>query len=93
MSIWHIDQLNTPLGTVDIGLIKDDSNELVSRRGPRLELPSLGENLADTVAHARTATKANSETTDTIPVESILGSCTAPEILSLSPFPRSGPAC
>ena len=72
--IWHIDQLNTPLGSVDIGLIRDEANDLAPRRGPRPELPPHGENLADTVAHARTSTQATSETTDTTPVESILGS-------------------
>ena len=46
--------------------------------GLHLELPPLGENLADTVAHARTARQAASETTDTIPVESIPDSSTAP---------------
>ena len=58
MPIWHINHLKTPLGTVDIALIRDKANELAPRRGPRLELPPLGENLADTVAHARTATQA-----------------------------------
>ena len=32
--IWHVDQLKTLLGTVDIGLIKDEANELALRRGP-----------------------------------------------------------
>ena len=58
--IWHIDQLKTPFGTVDISLIRDEANELAPRRGPHPELPSLGENLADTVAQARTATQAAS---------------------------------
>ena len=50
--IWNIDKLNTPLGTVDIGLIRDEANVLAPRRGPHPEVPSLDENLADTVAHA-----------------------------------------
>ena len=54
--IWHIDQLKTLLGTVDISLIKDKANELSPCRGPRQELPPLGENLAETVAQTRTAT-------------------------------------
>ena len=54
MPIRHVDQLKTPLGTVDIGLIRDEANELAPRRGPRPELPPLGDNLADTVAQART---------------------------------------
>ncbi|TMW83040.1 hypothetical protein EJD97_003165 [Solanum chilense] len=74
--IWNVDQLKTPLGTVDIGLIRDEANELDPRRGPRPELPPLGDNLADTVAQALTATQA--AYTDTTPVESIPGSSTAP---------------
>ena len=54
--IWHVDQVKTPQGTVDVGLIRDEANEFAPRRGPRPELSPLGENLADTVAHARTAT-------------------------------------
>ena len=54
--IWHVDQLKTLLGTVDIGLIRDEANEFAPRRGPHLELPPLGDNLADTVAQPRTAT-------------------------------------
>ena len=50
--IYHIDQLKTLQGTVDIGLIRDEANEFAPRRGPRPELPPLGENLADMVAHA-----------------------------------------
>ena len=55
--IWHVDQLKTPLGTVDIDLIRDEANELAPRRGPHPELPPLGENQADTIVHARTATQ------------------------------------
>ena len=54
---WHVDQLKTLLGTFDIGLIRDEANELAPHRGPRPELPPLGDNLADTVAQARTATQ------------------------------------
>ena len=39
--MWNIDQLKTLLGTVDIGLIRDESNELSPRRGARPELPHL----------------------------------------------------
>ena len=49
--IWHVDKLKTPLGTVDIGLIRDDANKLAPRRGPRPNLPPLGDNLDETVAH------------------------------------------
>ena len=67
--IWHVDQIKTPLGTVDIGIIRDEANELAPRERPRQELPLLCDNLADTVAQARTATQA--ACTDTTPVESI----------------------
>ena len=40
--IWHIDQLKTPLGIVDIGPIMDEANELSPHREPRPELPPLG---------------------------------------------------
>ena len=39
--IWHVDQLKTPQGTVDVGLIRDEANELAPRRGPRPELRPL----------------------------------------------------
>ena len=67
--IRHIYQLKTPLGTVDISLIKDKANELSPCRGPRPELPPLGQNQDDTIAHAQTATQAASETTDITLVE------------------------
>ena len=72
--IWHVDQLKTPQGTVDVSLIRDEANELAPRRGPRPELPPLADDLVDTVAQARTATEAAS--TDSTPVESIPGSST-----------------
>ena len=84
MPIWHVDHLKTPLGIVDIGLIRDEANELAPRRGPHPELPPLGDNLADMVAQARTATQTAS--TDTTPVESILGSSTAPSSSRSAPF-------
>ena len=67
---------STDDGYVNIGVIRDEDNELAPRRGPRQELPPLFDNQADTVAQARTATQAAS--TDTITVESIPGSSTAP---------------
>ena len=45
--ILHVDQLKTLLDTVDIGLIRDEANELDPRRGPRPKLPPLGDNLAE----------------------------------------------
>ena len=64
--IWHIDQLKTPLGTVDIGLIRDEANDLAPHRGPHPELPHISDNLDDTITQPRTATQDAS--TNTIPV-------------------------
>ena len=89
MPIWHIYQLRTQRDTIDIGVITDEANELAPRRGTRPELPLLGDNLADTVAQARTATQAAS--TDTILVESILGSSIAPSSSRSAPFPALVP--
>ena len=89
--IWHIYQLKTPLGTVDIGLIRDEASELAPRRGPRPEVPPLGENLADTLVPSLTATQATFETTDTTLVESIPGSSTAPTSSRSAPFPALVP--
>ncbi|TMW82926.1 hypothetical protein EJD97_003840 [Solanum chilense] len=83
--IWHVDQRKTQQGTVDVDLIRDDANELAPRRGPHPELPSLADDLGDTVAQARTATQAAS--TDTTPVESIPGSSTAPRSTRTTPLP------
>ena len=55
--ICHIDKLKTLKGTVVIGLIRDEATKLAPRRGTHPEVPPFGENLADTVAHARTATQ------------------------------------
>ena len=82
--IWHVDQLKTPQGTVDVGLIRDEANELAPRRGPRPELPPLSDDLVDTVAKSRTATQAS---TDTTPVESISGSSPAPSSSRTTPLP------
>ena len=85
--IWHIYQLKTPQVYVNIGLIRDDTRELAPRRGPHPEVPPLGENLAITVAHARTATQDTSAPTDTTMVESIPGSSTAPSSSHSAPSP------
>ena len=54
--IWHVDQLKTQQSTVDVGLIRDEANEFAPRRGTHPELPPFADDLADTVAQARTAT-------------------------------------
>ena len=82
--IWHVDQLKTPQGTVDVDLIRGEANELAQHRGPCPELPPLADDLADTVAQARTATQAAS--TDNTPIESIPGSRTAPRSSRTAPL-------
>ena len=76
--IWHVDQLKTPQGTIDVGLIRDKANELAP----------LADDLADMVAQARTTTQAS---TDTTPVESIPGSSTAPSSSRTAPLPALVP--
>ena len=78
-------------GSVDIDLIRDKANELAPRRGPRQELPPLGENLIVTVAHARMDAQAASENTDTTSIEYIPGSSTAPSSSRSAPFPALVP--
>ena len=85
--ILHIDHLKSPLGTIDIGHIRDEANGLAPHTGSRPELPSLGENLADMVAQARTATEDASKTTETTPVEFIPASSTAPISSHSAPLP------
>ena len=57
--------------------------------GPRPKLPPLGDNLDDTVVQPHTALQAAS--TDTIPVESIPGSSTAPSSSRSAHFPALVP--
>ena len=85
--IWNVDQLKTPEGTVDVGLIRDEANELAPRRGPRPELPPLADDLADSVAQAAT----HAASTDTSPVESIPGCSTAPSSSRTAPLPAVAP--
>ena len=65
----------------------DEANEFDPHRGPHPDVPPIGENLADTVAHARTATQATSATTNTTPVESIPSSSIAPSSSRSAAFP------
>ncbi|MFV1207871.1 hypothetical protein QML09_29465, partial [Klebsiella pneumoniae] len=57
MPIWHVDQLKTPQGTVDVGLIRDEVNKLAPRRGPHPELPPLADDFGDTIAQASIVTQ------------------------------------
>ena len=84
VAIWHIGQLKTPQGTVDVGLIRYEDNELAPCRGPCPELPPLADDLNDTVVQTRTTTQAAS--TDTTPVESFPGSSTVPSSSRTAPL-------
>ena len=92
MPIWYIDQIKTPLGTIDIGLIRDKANVLALRRRPRPKVPTLGENLADIVEKAQAATHSTLELTATTPVESIPGGSPTLSSSSSTPPPLS-PIC
>ena len=61
---------------------------MAPRRGAHPELPLLADDLADTVAQARTATQAS---TDTTPIESIPGSSTSPSSSHTAPLPALVP--
>ena len=81
--LWYIDALKTAPGTIDIGLILDEANELAPHRGPHPEVQPLGKNLAATVEKSQEANSATSEPTDTTTIESIPSGSTTP-ILSRS---------
>ena len=82
----YIDELNASPGTVDIGLIRDEANELAPHRGPHQEVQPLGENLAAMVEQGQASNSASSETRDTTPVESIPGGSTASSSFLLTYF-------
>uniref|UniRef100_M1DTP8 Integrase core domain containing protein n=1 Tax=Solanum tuberosum TaxID=4113 RepID=M1DTP8_SOLTU len=46
--IWHCDRLIHPMGTLDVGLIRDEANMAAPRRGPQIDVP-LGSDLVDVV--------------------------------------------
>ena len=70
MPIWKYDTISSPVGTVDIGLIKDDSNVEALRRGPKVEMHPLSEKLVYTVEFAPGADPATSEPIDTTTADS-----------------------
>lgn len=78
LPIWHRDVLCAPTGTVDIGFITDEANEVAPWRGPIFDVKPLDDNLVDTVEQAQGADHATLEPTDTNPVESATGTSRAP---------------
>lgn len=47
--LWHFDVLPTPNMTVDIDLIRDETNMAVPEQGPKVDLQPVSENLVDTL--------------------------------------------
>ena len=90
MPIWYVNQLKTPLGTVDIGLITDEANELAPQRRPRPEFPPLGDYLDDTVVHAAWI---RMRLPLTLPQSTLSRVVALPRAPLVQPFPRSGLPC
>ena len=63
--ILHRDFHRTLTEAMDITLIMDKANDTAPRRGPRVDVQSLGENLADTVEQAQGTDHATSKIIDT----------------------------
>ncbi|KAG5605217.1 hypothetical protein H5410_026709 [Solanum commersonii] len=62
----HYDRLVHPTGALDIGLIRDEANIAAPRREPKVEVPPLGTDLADTVGQAQGDDLSAPDHTDTI---------------------------
>lgn len=65
--IWYYDTLQTPVGTIDIGLIRDEANAATPRRGSKIEVPPMSENLVEMVELAQGADPPTSDLADTTP--------------------------
>lgn len=76
--IWHCDTLRSSVGTVDTGLLKDESNVAAPWKGPRIEMSPLIKNLADNVELAQGADPVTSEPAYTTPADSTLASSRTP---------------
>uniref|UniRef100_M1DCH5 Integrase core domain containing protein n=1 Tax=Solanum tuberosum TaxID=4113 RepID=M1DCH5_SOLTU len=83
--IWHCDRLIHPTGTLDIGLIRDEANVVAPRRGPQVEVPPLGADLADTVGQAHGSDPIIPDNTDTIPASSSQAASRAPSSSQSTP--------
>ena len=53
VTIWNCDTILCLVGTVDIGLIKDEANVVVPQRGPGTKMHLLRDNLVDTIGRAQ----------------------------------------
>lgn len=45
--IWHCDTLHSPIGPVDIVIIKDEATIAEQQREPKIEIPPMCDNFAD----------------------------------------------
>lgn len=70
MPIYQRDVLLNPTGTVDIGLIRDKANVEAPRRGTRVDLQALSENLDYTVEKSHGCKPSTTDPIDTTPTES-----------------------
>lgn len=70
--------MRAPIGTVDIGIFRDEKTEVAPHRGPTIVVQPIGENLADTAEQDKVANKSTSDPTGTTPFESIPFTRTTP---------------
>lgn len=68
--ILNCDTLHRPMEKFDIDLIRNESNVEAPRRGPRIEVPLLSKNFADTVQLDQGAYPAVQEDVDPTPSSS-----------------------
>lgn len=88
MPIWNYNKLRNPKGTLDICLIKDEANVVVSHRGPRIEVPPLRENLANMVELAQGADFGTLDHSDPTMVSSSHVACKGPNTSRSMPHLR-----
>lgn len=69
------------MGTVDIGLIKDETSVEAPRSWPRIEVPPLSENLVEMVELAQGVDPATSDPADTTPADSTLAISRTPQLI------------
>uniref|UniRef100_M1D9T7 Integrase core domain containing protein n=1 Tax=Solanum tuberosum TaxID=4113 RepID=M1D9T7_SOLTU len=86
--IWHCDRLIHPIGTMDIGLIRDGANVATPRRESQVEVPPLGADHADTVEQAQGGYPIIQYHTDNVPISSSQVASRAPS--SSKSIPPSG---
>ena len=61
VGVWHVDVLKNPPDIVDIGLIRDETNELANQRRPRPNVYRLWKNIVATLEQSQAANPATYE--------------------------------